>query len=347
MGSSKSSAVKWFRIALMTGILGFGGYTAWRFLGEPDVDELIDIITNFTNSTFGGVSFPDFPDIDFPDDWDFGDFGDVLDNLTDFVDEWINDPYVGNNATYYWKSEGKAGLSLQLLNALDDTWQDEYDAAVLDWEEGTPDALTLTTKKVEVDNECTQVEGVMKVCNGNYGETGWLGINELLLVGDGQIHSSVAKMNEWYLMNADIYERQYTMCHEIGHGFGLAHTDENFYNKDLGNCMDYTDSPENNLHPDTGNYNTLMSLYGVVGNTRYLQGRSLALNPERLSPRLRHSYETAINEFIEASKQIEEAEYAGKWRLLRKHAGGAKYGTKLPDGYTLEVTVLSVLNGSK
>jgi len=35
----------------------------------------------------------------------------------------------------------------------------------------------------------------------------------------------------------------YTVLHLIvtlGHGFGLPHTDERFWNRDQGNCMDYT-----------------------------------------------------------------------------------------------------------
>jgi hypothetical protein len=43
-----------------------------------------------------------------------------------------------------------------------------------------------------------------------------LGINEVLKsVTDGVISSSVAKMNEYYLNNADYDERLYTMCHEV------------------------------------------------------------------------------------------------------------------------------------
>lgn len=54
------------------------------------------------------------------------------------------------------------------------------------------------------------------------------------------------------------------MCHELGHGLGLGHTDENFHNKDLGNCMDYTERPENNMHPDTLNFEALEQMYGNV-----------------------------------------------------------------------------------
>ena len=47
----------------------------------------------------------------------------------------------------------------------------------------------------------------------------------------------------------------------LGHGFGLPHTDENFYNSDMGNCLDYTHSPANNMHPGDVNFEKLESLY--------------------------------------------------------------------------------------
>ena len=75
-------------------------------------------------------------------------------------------------------------------------------------------------------------------------------------------------MNEHYLLNADYDERLYTMCHEIGHGFGLPHTDENFNNKDLGNCLDYTNTPSNNLRPGDANCVRLLEMYGAVDGNR-------------------------------------------------------------------------------
>ena len=44
-------------------------------------------------------------------------------------------------------------------------------------------------------------------------------------------------------------------------GFGLPHTDENPYNKNLGDCMDYTDDPEVNLLPGEVNMNALREVY--------------------------------------------------------------------------------------
>ena len=161
-----------------------------------------------------------------------------------------------------WNSRG-SGLSLEILNALDDSWNANFVVAIDEWDSGTPDALTLRTTRVPVDSSCAEVTGKLKVCNGDYGDTKWRGINQVKL-SNNYIVSSVAKLNEFYLASSDENQRQYTMCHEIGHGFGLPHTDENFYNADLGNCMDYTSNPEVNKQPAQVNYLFLFDLYGLA-----------------------------------------------------------------------------------
>jgi len=195
-----------------------------------------------------------------------GRLGDVLDNLDGF--DWGNffadDPWAGNTTVTLWKEKyinrENGGLILTLVNNLDDKWQSEFEVAVADWSES--DALTLTVKKGSFDKGCERSEGVMTVCNDNFGETGWVGINENEVEqGSNRIISSVAKMNEYYLRNANFYHRRFTMCHEIGHGFGLPHTDENPYNKNQGNCMDYTDDPEENLLPGEVNFVKLSEVY--------------------------------------------------------------------------------------
>ena len=122
-----------------------------------------------------------------------------------------------------------------------------------------------------------------------------MGINEVLKsVPQGIIQSSVAKMNEHYLLNADYDERLYTMCHELGHGYGLPHTDENFNNKDQGNCLDYTNTPANNLRPGVANCNRLLEVYGAVdvgedGNNR--RGRRRRVSQKRAERSLRYRSE--------------------------------------------------------
>jgi hypothetical protein len=154
-------------------------------------------------------------------EWDLGNFTDVLDGLdgVEFGELFGGDPMLGDNTTLIWDNDyidsDNGGLHLTLQNALDDTWQTEFDMAVADWQES--DALQLTAERVAVDYNCGQVDGVMVVCNANFGATGWVGINENSIMR-GVIVSSVAKMNEYYLRNADFDHRRFTMCHEIGHG---------------------------------------------------------------------------------------------------------------------------------
>ena len=137
-------------------ILGVMGVLLWHFLGRPDVQDVTDAIANF----------------------DFDDFTNVLENIT--MDDFTKgleegDPYDGDSSTEAWETRGQ-GLTLELQNALDDNWQTEFQFAVDDW--SVAEALTLSTKKIDVDHACSPVPGVMKVCNGNFGPTGWLGINE-------------------------------------------------------------------------------------------------------------------------------------------------------------------------
>ena len=97
----------------------------------------------------------------------------------------------------------------------------------------------------------------------DYGDTRWRGLNEVLMSPrQGTIVSSTAKLNEFYLNYESDAQKLYTCCHELGHGFGLPHWDEDFFNKDIGNCMDYTHNPGSSSTPDESNFIYLAQLYG-------------------------------------------------------------------------------------
>ena len=169
-------------------------------------------------------------------------------------------------SAYAWPNNGQ-GLTLTILNAMDDSWQTELKVAVDNWEAGDPvDPLTFVTERIPHEVSCSPVDGKLKICNGNYGPTRWRGINEVVLNRrTNEIVNSIAKMNEYYLPSIGSKDqRLYTLCHELGHGFGLPHWDEDFYNEDMGNCMDYTSRPGNNKQPDASNFIYLGSLYGNV-----------------------------------------------------------------------------------
>ena len=57
---------------------------------------------------------------------------------------------------------------------------------------------------------------------------------------------------------------------KTGHAFGLPHTDEEYYNAERGDCLDYTVDPKKNMQPGKYNFDLLKQLYGE-SNRRILR----------------------------------------------------------------------------
>lgn len=116
----------------------------------------------------------------------------------------------GVNDTQKWDSPGFQGLSLLIENALEDKWIPYFEEYVAQWDQGSPDALTLATTRVSVDSSCQPSTGSLKICNGDYGNTDWNGIN-FNLVQNGYIISSTSKMNDYHLDGMTEDDKKYTM----------------------------------------------------------------------------------------------------------------------------------------
>jgi len=65
----------------------------------------------------------------------------------------------------------------------------------------------------------------VKVCNGDYDKTNWHGMN-IVLLQHGYIVYSTIKLNDFWLHSGHELDMRYTLCQKLGHGVGLAHTDE-------------------------------------------------------------------------------------------------------------------------
>lgn len=139
----------------------------------------------------------------------------------------IYDPYKGTGGTIptsKWETPGDVGLQITVYNALSSDWYPYFTEALQNWAFGhTPTSLLLFTQQVTTDSACSSVSNVIKVCNGDYGDTGWKGINEAMVTSNGWITESTARMNDYYLSSASEGEKLYTMCHETGHAWGLNH----------------------------------------------------------------------------------------------------------------------------
>jgi hypothetical protein len=266
-------------------------------------------------------------------------------DMEEFAQE---DPFnqTGPEEANRWRNNG-SGLRLEVVNALDDEWSEFFYKAIGDWGAGTPNALSLTTSVRSPDPSCVSLDGKLKVCNSDYGPTEWLGIN-LVLIRNNIIFASTSKMNDFYHPDNNKAQKQYTMCHEVGHGFGLSHSDEQFYNKDSGECMDYTTNPKNNDKPGPANFEFLAAMYGTLtpSDTQAVETSSSVPGDRKLDTEddaLPNWLLSALEDVIpNIENRIDGKEHEDGWRLLHRSLHAAAHEMDLGNGVTVRVGKLIV-----
>jgi hypothetical protein len=128
------------------------------------------------------------------------------------MDFFVQQHPPGMNETHLWWTSGNNGLALVIENALDEFWTPYLVEYVTLWDEGVGyvDPLSLSITRSEPDFACDPSPGRIKVCNGDYGRNDWRGIN-IALLQNGYIVHSVAKMNDYWLMQEGENFMKYTM----------------------------------------------------------------------------------------------------------------------------------------
>jgi hypothetical protein len=119
---------------------------------------------------------------------------------------------------------------------------------------------------------CKPTVGRVEVCNAKYGKNGWLGIASVWASGT-HITQGTVKLNDTYFSTATYNTpawKNLVTCQEVGHTFGLDHQDEIFANANLGTCMDYTNDPTSNQHPNQHDYDMLDEIYAHLDATSTL-----------------------------------------------------------------------------
>ena len=117
--------------------------------------------------------------------------------------------------------------------------------------------------------------------------------------------------------------------------------------------MDYTERPENNMHPDESNFLVLEELYGSVNQSGISTGKTVAVeeklentgnrlltlvNEEQLFDKY---VDYLLNDPIEVSDEsIEFPNVRNGWRLLRRTENAIYHQKDLPDGYSIRSTML-------
>jgi hypothetical protein len=168
---------------------------------------------------------------------------------------------------YHWARTANP-FTLALGDNVSAVWDSHLRAASADWT--TSSVLDTVVVAGQARNkQCRPQAGRAEVCNAAYGNNGWLGIAQIWASGS-HITQGVVKMNDTYF-NTTQYNtpawRQFVVCQEVGHVFGLDHQDENFTNANLGTCMDYTNNPGTNQEPNRHDYDQLEEIYAHLDST--------------------------------------------------------------------------------
>jgi hypothetical protein len=166
-------------------------------------------------------------------------------------------------SNYHWARTSNP-FTLKLDRNLTSNWNTYLSVASSDWTASAKLNTTVVTGSFGSKTSCTPITGHVEVCNAAYGTTGWLGIASISITTGNHISSAFVKLNDTYFNMAQYNTgpwRQLVTCQEVGHTFGLAHQDENFNNANLNTCMDYTNSPASNQHPNSHDYAQLNTIY--------------------------------------------------------------------------------------
>ena len=163
---------------------------------------------------------------------------------------------------YHWASTSNP-FTLKLGDNVDSSWDAYLVTTSADWTASS----VLNTQIVAGGTKprsCRATTGRVEICNASYGNTGWLGIASISITSGNHISSGTVKQNDTYFKTASYNTpewRNMVMCQEVGHTLGLDHQDEAFDNPNLGTCMDYTNDPSTNQHPNAHDYEMLVSIY--------------------------------------------------------------------------------------
>jgi hypothetical protein len=162
---------------------------------------------------------------------------------------------------YHWARTANP-FTVNLGNNVSSGWNSFLGTASSDWSASS--VLDSPVVAGRTNSSCQPTSGRVEVCNGAYGTTGWLGVAQIWTTRGKHIAAGTVKVNDTYFNTAQYNTPAWhalVMCQEVGHTFGLDHQDENFNNANLGTCMDYTNNPSTNQHPNQHDYDQLVSIY--------------------------------------------------------------------------------------
>jgi len=177
---------------------------------------------------------------------------------------------------YHWGRTSNP-FALKLGDNVSTAWDAYLSEASLDWSASSVLDTEVVAGNAGIPKRCSATSGRVEVCSAKYGYNGWLGVASIW-ASNNHIVQGTVKVNDSYFTTPTYNKpewRRLVMCQEIGHEFGLDHQDENFDNPNLGSCMDYTNDPLTNQHPNAHDYEQLETIYNSHLDTTSTVGQTV------------------------------------------------------------------------
>jgi hypothetical protein len=189
---------------------------------------------------------------------------------------------------YHW-ARTTPQFTLKLGDNLSTSWKSLLATTSIDWNSGNTPIMTSIVAGGS-NKRCAMVVGTTQVCNGTYGNNGWLGLATINITGGVHITQGSAKMNDTYFNTAKYNnpnERLHVICQEVAHTFGLGHQSED--GSSQNSCMDYFSNTGAyagstvSTKPNQHDFDMLNSIYSHLDSTTTVAsfGASLAASTDR------------------------------------------------------------------
>ena len=185
---------------------------------------------------------------------------------------------------YHWARTVNP-FTVKLGDNVSITWDPILSTTSADWTASSVLDTSIVSGQANPKN-CRPTSGRVEVCNASYGNNGWLGVAQIWITGGIHITQGTVKLNDFYFNTAKYNTtawRNLVSCQEVGHTFGLAHQDENFNNANLGSCMDYTNDPSTNQHPNQHDYDELVIIYNHSDSFTTLSASAAQTHPPAMN----------------------------------------------------------------